>query len=217
MNPYGSLWYRIVLWAARMAFRALGGYEVVGLERVPLQGPLLVTPNHLSFLDPPLTAVALRRALRFMAKDSLFKVPGFGWLIRSVGAFPVRKGSADTEAIRRAIELLKEGHAVLVFPEGTRGDGTHLGPISPGIAILAKRSGAPVLPVRLIGTERSLPRGAKWPKRTRFRVLIGTPIFYADVAPDEPESVRREAFVVGLSNAIAQLGETELAMTKTGR
>jgi 1-acyl-sn-glycerol-3-phosphate acyltransferase len=181
-----------------------------------MQGPLLVTPNHLSFLDPPLTAVALRRALRFMAKDSLFKVPGFGWLIRSVGAFPVHKGSADTEAIRKAIELLKAGHAVLVFPEGTRGDGSRLGPISPGIAILAKRSGAPVLPVRLIGTERSLPRGAKWPKRTRFRVLVGTPFSYADIAPGESEAARREAFVATLGNAIAQLGETERETVKTG-
>lgn len=209
VKPLGSAWYRFILMLAGWAFWLLGGIRVIGRENVPMHGPVLVTANHLSHLDPPLTAVAVRRALNFMAKDGLFRVPLLGWLIRSVGAFPVRRGENDSESIRRAIELLKEGLAVLIFPEGTRGDARTLGEISPGVAMLAKRANAVVLPVAVVGTNQSLPRGASWPRRRRLFVRIGKPFRYDEAATGNSERERRESFARYLSLRLVELCREE--------
>ncbi len=116
-----------------------------------------------------------------MAKKELFK--GFlGWFLPSVGGFPVSRGDGDTAAIRLAMSLLEQGDALLMFPEGTRGDGVHLGEIQPGVAMLAKRSGAAIVPVGIDGTQRMLPKSAKFPKRARCTMVIGDPIRYEDFA-----------------------------------
>lgn len=188
-------WYFFILTLAKLAFLALGGYRARGRERVPRRGPVLVCPNHCSHLDPPLVAVSMPRRLRFMAKEELFEVPGFGWLIRSLGAFPVRRGAGDAEAARLALEILKGGHALLLFPEGTRGDGRTLGPVNRGLAMLAKRSGAAILPALVVGTSRMLPKGAKRIRRGRTEVWFGEPFTYAEVASGRNEKENRELFV----------------------
>lgn len=203
MDPRGTRWYWFILWLAKRAFWLLGGYRVSGIERVPPEGPVIIAPNHLSFLDPPLAACAQPRCLFFMAKEELFKVPMLGTLIRSVRAFPVRRGDNDTEAIRKAIEVLRAGCALLVFPEGTRGDGTALGAISPGIAMLAKRSNAVVVPVGMNGTQKAWPRGQKFPKRARMRVQIGQPFKYSEIATESEEKSNREKFASELATRIA--------------
>lgn len=160
-------------------FRLWGGVRVIGKENVPKTGPLLVTPIHISYLDPPLMGCFFPRQLRFMAKKELFK--GFlGWFLPSVGGFPVSRGDGDTAAIRQAVAMLEQGDALLMFPEGTRGDAIHLGPIQPGVAMLAKRSGATICPVGIEGTQRMLPKGAKSPKRARITMVIGQPLRYDD-------------------------------------
>lgn len=174
MGKSWSLWYRFVRFVARWCFFApLGGFKVLGAERVPLEGPLIVAPVHLSLLDPPAVGTALPRGLRFMAKEELFRFKPFGALIRSLGSFPVRRGSSDTEAIRMAIAELEQGHAVLVFPEGTRNNGKAMLPINRGVAMLAKRTGANVLPVGLCGTNRVLGRTV---------VCFGQPFTFAETA-----------------------------------
>ncbi len=174
MGKSWSLWYRIVRFVARwLFFTPLGGFKVLGVERVPLDGPLIVAPVHLSLLDPPAVGTALPRGLRFMAKEELFRFKPFAALIRSLGSFPVRRGTSDTEAIRKAIAELEQGHAVLVFPEGTRNDGTTMRPINKGVALLAKRTNAKVLPVGLSGTNRLLGKTT---------VCFGQPFAFADDA-----------------------------------
>lgn len=206
MDAQGGLWFRFARGVVRhVVMRLLGGYRRRHAERVPMIGPLIVAPVHFSFIDPPLVGCAMPRALRFMAKEELFRAPVFGPLIRSVGSFPVRRGAGDVEAIKLAIELLKAGNAVLVFPEGTRGDGRTLQPINQGVALLAKRSGAPVLPVGVSGTERVLPRGAKFPRRRRMTVVFGEPLRYADVTGDLPDRVARERFGEELARRLIAL------------
>jgi 1-acyl-sn-glycerol-3-phosphate acyltransferase len=180
-----------------LAFEALGGLRVVGAERVPLEGPLVVAPNHVSLLDPPIVGCASPRALCFMAKEELFRVPILGPLIRSLDAFPVRRGEGDTEAIRRAVGLLKAGHAVLVFPEGTRGDGEELLPISPGVAMLAKRTEAVVLPVGIVGTHVVWPKSRRGLRRARMTVVFGEPFRFSDIPGG------RDAFAGELAARIA--------------
>jgi len=144
-------------------------------------------------MDPPLVGSLSPRQLQFMAKKELFFFP-LGLLIKSLGAFPVSRGEGDSAAIRWTISELQAGNAVLVFPEGTRGDGETLGSIQTGIAMLAKRSGAMVMPVGLNGTHRMMPRGRSFPKRAKITIAFGKPFTYAEVAIGENEKQRREAF-----------------------
>lgn len=200
-----KLWYGFVRWVVRIFFfRGTGGFSILGLENVPLTGPLIVSPNHVSHLDPPATACSMPRPITFMAKAELFDHKLFGWLIRSLGSFPVRRGEGDTEAIRTALKLLEQGKAVLMFPEGTRGGGTRLLPFNKGVAMIAKRSGAQVLPVGISGTHRRWPKGGKlkWGKVT---VAYGKPFKFEEVAKGETEAEKRESFSRTLEERILEL------------
>jgi 1-acyl-sn-glycerol-3-phosphate acyltransferase len=200
-----SLWFSFVRWTVRnLFFRPMGGITTIGEENIPLEGAMIIAPNHLSNLDPPLMACAQnRRQMAFMAKEELIRTPLMGLLVKSLGAFPVRRGEADTESIRKAISLLQEGKAVLVFPEGARGDGRRFGSVNRGVAMLAKRTGAWVLPVGIIGTEIMWPKGRKSLKRCRLKVSYGEPFRYDDLeARDDKE--RREVFASEIRRRIIE-------------
>ncbi|GMV35878.1 MAG: 1-acyl-sn-glycerol-3-phosphate acyltransferase [Fimbriimonadales bacterium] len=200
----GRLLYCVGRAAFRGLFAAAGGLEWVHEERVPESGPLIVAPNHLSFADPPAVGSATHRPLCFMAKKQLF-VPVVGRVLRMVGAFPVDRGSADLAAIRKAQSLLRAGEAVLVFPEGTRGDGKSLGEPNQGVALLAKLTSAPVIPVAVVGSDRFLPRGAKLPRRAKISVVWGEPFTYASVAEGLEEKEARRRFALTLMERIRDL------------
>ncbi len=186
-----DLFYKFVRFKVRwLFFGPLGGLSVVHRGRVPESGPVILAPNHVSFLDPPAVACSSRRHLRFMAQHDLFKSPIFGWLIRRLGSFPVRRGKADTTAIRTALRVLQNGEALLVFPEGGRGDGRTLQSANKGVTLLALMSGAAVVPVGICNTDRMMPKGAKFPRRSRVTVVFGEPFTYAEV---ESRLGRKEA------------------------
>lgn len=123
---------------------------VEGLEHVPRTGPAVLSPNHRSAIDPPLISLVIDRPLYHMAKAELF--PYLGWLIRRVGAFPVKRGQGDMRAMRQSIKILREGHLLCVFPEGTRSRTGELGKARPGAAHLARHVGAPVIPAGISGS-----------------------------------------------------------------
>ncbi|MBL8059481.1 MAG: 1-acyl-sn-glycerol-3-phosphate acyltransferase [Chthonomonas sp.] len=203
----GSLWYRAVRWFVRsVVLNILGPVRVMNEENEPLVGPVIVAPIHLSYLDPPLVACCMRRAITFMAKEELFK-PGLGALIRSLGAFPVQRGAGDTEAIRIALKLLEEGRAVLLFPEGTRGDGVKMGKLTAGVAMLARRTGARVFPIGIRGCEKVWPRHQKWPRRSPITVVFGAPMTYAEVVADPKDKEGRERFNAELERRLLALNE----------
>ena len=181
MVDQGSLWYKFAGWLVRRVYLAcMGGVTVLHEERVPLTGPLLLAPIHLSHIDPPLMGSCMPRALMYMAKKELFFFP-LGILIRSLGAFPVSRGESDSSAIRLTIDQLKAGKAVIMFPEGSRGDGVRLGEIQAGIGMLAKRSGAVVLPVGLSGPQKMLAKGRSLPRRAHITICYGEPFTYQDL------------------------------------
>lgn len=147
--------------------RLVTGVRIEGLERVPAAGPLLVVANHLHNADPVLLALAFPRPLYFMAKRELFANPILAALLRFAGAFPVDRGKPDRAAFRHAEALLARGEAVAMFPEGTRSTTGRLGTGHPGAGLLALRSGVPVLPVGIIGTERLPGSGGARGRRGR--------------------------------------------------
>ncbi|MFQ5882670.1 MAG: lysophospholipid acyltransferase family protein [Candidatus Methylomirabilales bacterium] len=152
-------------------------FEVVGKEEVPTTGGVILAANHVSYVDPLFIGVALvERQLHFMAKEELFRSRFLGALIRNLHAFPVRRGQVDHSAVRQCLRLLGEGEALLMFPEGTRGNGMALQEAEEGIGLLAVRSGCPVVPVYVRGTDKILPRGKPIPRIHPVTVYFGQPL-----------------------------------------
>ena len=135
--------------------RAMFRLESQGRDNIPATGPVLLVANHSSLLDPPLIGAAARRQLIFLAKVELFQFPLFGGLMRRLNARPVRRDGADPAALRTAMRVLEEGRALLIFPEGTRGDEGVIRPAKAGAGMLAVLSGASVVPVYVRGSGRA--------------------------------------------------------------
>jgi 1-acyl-sn-glycerol-3-phosphate acyltransferase len=166
-------WYRIVRGTCSGLLRVLLPREVTGLEHVPPEGGVIIASNHGAFWDPPVLGVLLPRELRYMARASLFEVPLFGPLIRSLGAFAVRKGTADMTGLRAAESALAQGDALLLFPEGGRMKDGRLHPPLPGLGLIAARTRVPIVPVYVSGTNRIR---ACMARRAKVRVTVGRPL-----------------------------------------
>jgi 1-acyl-sn-glycerol-3-phosphate acyltransferase len=147
--------------------------KVYGAHHVPRSGGVLIVSNHQSYLDPVALAAKLRRPLSFLAKSELFEVSGFGWLIRNLNAFPVRQGEGDVGAVKETIRRLQEGHALNIFPEGSRSSDGEIAPILPGIGLIVRRAGVPVVPAVIHGSFDAWPRGAKMFRAHPIRVEFG--------------------------------------------
>lgn len=151
--------------------------RVFGTRHVPRQGGVLLVSNHQSFLDPILATLALPRECSYMARDTLFRRPAFGRLIRFLNAFPVKRGTADLGAIRETLRRLKRGELVLTFPEATRTPDGSIGPMRAGVILLARKTRVPVVPALILGAFESWPRTAKLPVPRPIRVVYGPPLY----------------------------------------
>lgn len=156
--------------------------RVEGLANLP-RGGFIFASNHVSNLDPMLIGISSRRRLSYMAKDSLFKNSFFSWVLHQVGAFPVKRGSADVGAMREALKRLKSGCPVVVFPEGTRRKSEAQAKAHAGIGFLALKSGLPVVPVFIRDADKVLPPGSKFPRRHLIKVRFGAPVTYSKQDP----------------------------------
>ena len=153
-------------------------YRVEGLENIPAEGGTIVALNHRSYWDVVFAGSIICRPLRYMAKAALFKNPLFGWLITTLGAFPVQRGKGDLGAIKTALEILKGGNVMLIFPEGRRVlDGSHPG-AKPGVALIATAAKVPVVPICISGKYKL------WHKIT-FK--IGEPIYLYEGLEKRPD------------------------------
>ena len=163
---------------------------VEGREHIPADGIYVLAPVHRSILDTPISSGLTRRRMRFMGADKYWKHPKFGRLLTALGGFPVTRGSADREALKRCIDLLQNGEPLVLFPEGERKSGDTVQPLFEGAAYIAVKAGAPIIPVGIGGSERVMPRGSKmiWPRKVH--VAIGAPI---PVPPYEGSKGQRQA------------------------
>jgi len=160
----------------RTLFILLTRWQIKGRENVPSQGPLLIVANHLNLTDPPLLGVSLGRKVIFMAKEELFRSRFSAYFVSSFGSFPVHRGKLDRKAMRQSEQVLADSLALVMFPEATRSKSGQLQPAFPGSALIALRSGAPILPVGITGTEKI--KGMAWIlRRPRITVNIGHPFY----------------------------------------
>lgn len=171
-------------------------WRVEGRGAVPADGPVILCPNHLHWMDPVTVACSVRRRVHFMAKDELFRRPLVPVFLRWVGAFPVRRHEVDRGAIRHSLRLLKDGRVLGVFPEGTRNRSGVLQKGEEGAALLALKTGAPVVPVGIVGDYRLFS-----PLVVRF----GRPLTFTDVSRGKATSERMAAASERIMAAIAAL------------
>ncbi len=184
-------------------------WVVEGRENVPGNGPLLIVCNHLSLADPPTVAASLPLKSVFLAKEELFRDGWSRFWVGNFGAIPVRRGGIDREAIRRAEEWLKKGVSLIIFPEGGRSPNAQLQPALRGAALIAERTGVPVLPVSIRGTEKLKNmrlRPLLWCvcRRPRITVTIGEPFRPAADKSQTPKE-QRQALMNDIMKKIAAL------------
>lgn len=156
-------------------FRILFRAEIIRANNMPPEGGVILAANHLSNWDPPLLATFLSRPVSYMAKKELFDIPIFNQIIRKCHAFPVRRGAADRGAIKAALEELKRGRCVGLFPEGTRSRDGRVHKAEAGVALLAAMGKVPVVPAAIIGTDKIFSRGSFFPQLT---IMYGEPLFF---------------------------------------
>jgi 1-acyl-sn-glycerol-3-phosphate acyltransferase len=178
----------VIRLGARLYFRI----RFQGTEHIPAAGPLLIVPNHVTYSDPVLVSIPVRRPVHYMAWNALFHIPGLAWLIRRLRAFPVELESADPRATREAVRLLQSGAAVMIFPEGGRSLDGRLGRFKPGAFRLACSLGVPLLPVTIVGGHESWPPGRVLPRPGRLTITYH-PVVLPQADGDVKAAARRMA------------------------
>lgn len=182
----GSWVYRgardVVYIVSKIIFRL----EIHGAENIPAEGSCVLASNHVSFLDPPLIACAARfqrRAVRFMARDTLYSSSFGSWFLDAIHAIPLSRNKGDIGALRIAIKTIKSGSPVALFPEGTRTEDGELKEAKGGVAFLVAKSGVPVVPIYIDGIYAAFPKDAKFIKPRKVRIFVGKPLQPSELKP----------------------------------
>jgi 1-acyl-sn-glycerol-3-phosphate acyltransferase len=156
--------------------RAVGRIEVVGAEKIPASGAYILAPVHRSNVDFALTSIVTKRPMRYMGKDNIWKSKPLGRFVSMLGAFPVHRGTADRDAMKACIEILRGGSPLVMFPEGTRQSGPIVQEMFDGTAYVAVKADVPIIPMGIGGTEAMMPKGSKMLRPTKLVLVVGDPI-----------------------------------------
>jgi 1-acyl-sn-glycerol-3-phosphate acyltransferase len=193
MNFYYWVGYNL----SRLLSRLFFTFRIIHRERMIQSGPVILAMNHQSFLDPPLAGTTCDRAIFFLAKKSLMKVPILGWLLPKLNVIPVNLEGGDRSALKALIRILTAGECALVFPEGTRTPDGTLQPAQAGIGLLIAKTRAPVVPMRIFGAFDAWPIGGKLRLFRKITIVVGEPLDFSDVD-----------LQVGGKNVYAQLSQS---------
>ena len=216
IEPSRKVGYRVMRRAFTAWLELWFRPKVAGKEHVPATGPVILAPVHRSFADFGFTALCTRRKLFFMAKDSLWEHKMLGALLLYLGVFPVHRESADREALQRAEEILNLGQCLVLFPEGMRREGPAIEHLMEGAAFLSARTGAPIVPIGIGGSDLSMPKGRAIPKPLTIQVVIGPAI--PPPARTGAGRVSRSAVHAASEELVAQLQAVyDESKAKTGR
>ena len=204
-----NIWYWLGHSLSKLVAKLVCSFRVQDGERLrDLPDGLLIVSNHVSFLDPPFIGGAFREPIFYFARKTLFDHPVANFLFTRVNAIPVNQDKPELSALKLVIQLLKDGEKVLIFPEGERTlDGKLKTEGEPGVGMIVSKANVPVLPVRLFGPEKALPRGSKKLKRHPVTLAVGEPIALDDLVNDTdlPAKDRYQAIANRIMAAIGAL------------
>jgi len=190
-------------WAHRIFYRAIKGFLAVvlrvycrmsieGNEQIPRGVPFILAPTHRSIVDTPISGAVYGPRMRFMGADKWWSNKWFGKLLTALGGFPVTRGTADREALKRCIAVIEGGEPLVLFPEGERKSGPTVQPLFEGAAYIAMKTGVPVIPVAIAGSEAVMPKGAKFIYPRKLVVKVGAPM-HLPATEDSSMKAQREA------------------------
>ncbi len=207
--PHHDWIYHTMFGLYSVYFR-IGGWEIHGRENIPMSGPLIVAPNHKSLLDPPLVGSSLPRLATTMGKIELFQKKHFGLrilgrVIQHMGTFPVRRGTADRRAIKRALQVLADDGALVIFPEGTRTRDGNLGTPELGIALIAHKAKAPVVPAYIKGTEGCYSYQQPKTRLVKAEIFYGQPLYFHEEYERKGDRATLETIAQRIMEEIAAL------------
>lgn len=177
--------YLIGWYAFRFLFRFYFRSRAYNPERVPLEGPVVLASNHLSFIDPPFIGSSLKREINYLARENLFRFPVIGWVLRSWNSVPVDREGGGAAGLKAILDRLLRGGGIILFPEGTRSADGKLQRARSGVGLTIIKSTAPVVPVRVFGTFEAYGRHLRLPRPTPIAVKFGRPMMF--------EALRAEA------------------------
>lgn len=195
-----KVWYWFARWVCRWFFMLCFDVRFYGRQNIPETGGVLLLSNHQSFLDPPLCGIGVDRHFSYVARDTLFTNPVFGWLISSVNVSAIKRDTADIAAIKLFIEKLRAGNAVVLFPEATRSHDGKIADVKPGFGLLSRRANVPIVPIVIDGAFECWPRTKKMFSPGRITVV------YGDLIP--PEKIKEmgdEKFAAYLTDILRKM------------
>jgi len=176
--------------------------RIVDAHKIPKSGTFILAPSHRSTLDIPVAAATTRRRMMYMGKDSMWKIKPIGVLLTALGSFPVTRGSADLEALKRCIAVLERGDPLVLFPEGTRHHGRIIEPLFDGAAFIAYKTGVPIIPVGIAGSEEIWPPGTKLPRPRKCVAVVGDAIYPKDLHGARATREMMSEFTLELQSAL---------------
>ncbi len=174
-----SFWYRLGWLVSWSIFKVFFRFRSIHPENVPQTGPVILASNHASYFDPPLVGSGLNRPINYLARESLFKIWPFGWLLRQFNSVPVDRDGGGAAGLRAILDRLLKGGGIILFPEGTRTRDGNLQPARSGIGLTVIKSKAPVVPVRVFGTYEAFGRHHRLPRLKKLAVRYGQPMTFA--------------------------------------
>lgn len=194
-----GLFYKFIRGSFKVYFKVLYRHQVHGVAHIP-KGGAIIAPNHISYFDPPLIGLSCPEEVHYLARDTLFRQPLLGLIIRNLNAFPVSGKASDLKSIKAICELVASGDKVIIFPEGLRTFDGKLTRVKPGIAMIASRVNCPILPTFIHGTFEIWPRTKMIPRlRGRTICVFGTPIY-----PDSFEGMSKKEKQDAISQTIKE-------------
>jgi len=199
-------WYHLLWGLALIIFKLFFRIRIYGRENIPSRGGVILAANHLSYLDPIILGLLTPRKMNYMAKEELFKKFLFRLLIERLGAFPLKRDRIDRSAYEKAISLLQEGRVLALFPEGTRGRRGKLGYFKKGVSRIALKTGVPIVPVIIRGTDEALPKGRKMIKLARIEVRVGKPLRTEGFSRGKDSKKKIDDLCEELRKRMAELG-----------
>jgi 1-acyl-sn-glycerol-3-phosphate acyltransferase len=194
-------WFHLVRFFSLTFFKFFHSFRTSGADSLP-PGPLILAPNHASYLDPPATGCGLFRVTYYLARHTLFKPPIASWLLPSIGSIPVNQNSPGPSSLKNIFEVFKNKGTLVLFPEGQRTYDGNLRKAEPGVGMIAARANVPVVPVHIIGSREAMPRNGSWHPFRPIRVVYGKPMRFSG-DPKSREDFQK--FADEIMSAIAKL------------